>query len=90
MNTTALPDRRVHVSHPSGEQIVRYERQGKWFIEVIHPDPASCSRTQVTIDEAVERALELTSQFGLIFWGTKGGAAFERKFKEAHRRREDS
>lgn len=70
-------DRRVHASHPDGEQIVRYERAGKWQIELVPPSRHAPLRKQVKIAEAVRRAIELEEQGGTIYLGLHGGQMFD-------------
>ena len=71
-------DRRVHASHPEGEEIVRYDRQGKWYIELVPPSPGAPARQQVPIAQAVARAKQLVEQGGTIHFGEYGGSSFDR------------
>jgi hypothetical protein len=73
-----MPDRRVHASHPEGEQVVRYNRQGKWYIELVQPSPHAPLRKQVPIAEAVTRAKQLAEQGGEIHYGLYGGSRFDK------------
>lgn len=71
MNTT---NRTVHADHPSGEQVVRYDRPGKWFIEhAAEPQPGR----SVTMYDAASRATELAAAGGQVHLGQLGGAAFD-------------
>jgi hypothetical protein len=76
-----MEDRRVHARLHRGE-IVRYDRAGKWFVEM--PEnwgrrglPAE--RIPVTIEEAAERARAWRDAGGFVFAGVPGGAAFDKR-----------
>lgn len=73
-----MPDRRVHASHSLGEEIVRYDRRGKWYIELVPPSPHAPSRRQVSVMEAATRAKQLRGSGGLIHYGVPGGSTFDR------------
>ena len=70
-------DRRVHASHSEGEQIVRYDRAGKWYIEFVPPSPDAPARWPVKIAEAVHRAVQLVEQGGEVHLGLHGGGMFD-------------
>ena len=74
-------DRTVHAR--IGEQeIVRYDRAGKWWVEYSPPRMRSARR--VTLAEAVRLAREgLESGEGQVFLRKPGGGAFDAKFKKA-------
>jgi hypothetical protein len=63
-------DRTVHARTAVGDEIVRYDRAGKWFIEY------AGSRRQITLAEAVGIA---TWPGATVFTGLPGGGAFDRK-----------
>ena len=65
-------DRAVHAAFPGLEEIVRYDRSGKWYIE-----PVDGKRRQVGIGEAVARAQELQDRGGTIFLDLPGGGRFD-------------
>jgi hypothetical protein len=76
-------DRRVHASHPVGEEIVRYDRRGHWHVELVEPAIDAPWRGRVTIDEAVRRAIELEEQGGQVNLGVPGGRSFDAKYRKA-------
>lgn len=73
-----MADRTVHAIHPSGEQIVRYDRAGKWYIELVPPSVDAPRRKHVGVREAARRARELREQGGEILVGLHGGQMFDR------------
>lgn len=74
-----MANRTVHAEHPAGEEIVRYDRAGKWYIELVEPSPDAPWRRQVSVWDAVQRARELTKDgFGTIHIGLPGGGMFDR------------
>ena len=75
--------RTVHARHDCGEEVVRYNRAGKWFIELVPPAPSAPLRKRVGIGEAVCRARELLEQGGEVFFGRPGGQSFDARFKRA-------
>lgn len=74
-------DRRVHASHYEGEEIVRYERAGKWYIELVEPSQHAPARKHVGIGEAVTRALEIRLMGGTVHFGVPGGSAFDARVR---------
>jgi hypothetical protein len=80
-------DRRVHASHWEGEEIVRHDRAGKWYIELVPPSRHAPLRKAVKIDEAVSRAIELVEQGGEVHLGLYGGGMFDHKYRNALRER---
>lgn len=63
------PDRTVHAQATNGDELVRYDRAGKWFLEW------SGGRRRVLFAEAVA----LASRPGMqVHLGKPGGAAFDR------------
>ena len=71
-------DRTVHAFGDSAE-VVRYDRAGKWFIESKRP-MVPCE--QVTVDEAVEKAIWLWYEDnGSVNFGCQGGSTFDRKVR---------
>lgn len=73
-------DRRVHAS-AMGEEIVRYDRAGKWYIELVSPSLDAGLRKHVGIGEAVSRALELRDQGGEIHLNLPGGGFFDARVR---------
>ncbi len=69
-----VSDRTVHASW-GGWEIVRYYRQGHWYIE------AAGLRTRVTVGEAAARAKELVAQGGTVFFGEYGGGYFDKRVR---------
>lgn len=64
-------DRRVHADVPGQEAVVRYNRQGKWYIEI------EGARRHVRVADAVARALQLRDMGGVIHLGVPGGSQFD-------------
>lgn len=62
-------DRRVHGMSALGNEIVRYERAGKWFLEHTPQD-----RVALTFSEAVECALRPNAS---VRFGVPGGERFD-------------
>jgi hypothetical protein len=79
-------DRRVHASHPEGEEVVRYNRAGKWYIELVPPSRQAPLRKQVKIAEAVKRAVELVEEGGTKYLNQPGGEMFDHLFQKAWRK----
>jgi hypothetical protein len=71
-----VSDRRIHASAGDRdgslwEEVVRYDRVGKWYMEV------EGLRQSVRIHQAARRAVELEDQGGEIFLGVPGGSRFD-------------
>ena len=65
-------DRRVHAVGPSQDvELVRYDREGKWYIEAIG------EHRRVSIDEAVRYAVGLHGMDGVVHFGIPGGRRFD-------------
>ncbi len=75
-------DRRVHAHWVDEEEIVRYDRSGKWYIEL----PLLKMRKNVTIAEAVTRAFELEEGGGKIMLDLPGGGRFDHLVESNERR----
>ena len=77
-----IEDRTVHAEDSRGIQIVRYDRAGKWYVEV--PEnygrfglPAE--RVHVTVADAAYQAKEwLRRGDGVVYLGRHGGRTFDR------------
>lgn len=68
-------DRTVHALTADGAEVVRYERAGKWYVEVpVGQRQSRGGRTRISIDEAVALARDGEAKLGLY-----GGARFDRK-----------
>lgn len=78
---STLGDRRVHASHFEGEEIVRYDRAGKWYIELVEPSRDAPARKPVKIAEAVSRAVQLVEQGGEVHLGLQGGGMFDAMYR---------
>lgn len=70
MSNSNREDRTVHALTDTGDEIVRYDRAGKWFVE---PKDGS-KRTPVTLTRAAELAIA-----GTVFPARAGGQAFNAK-----------
>lgn len=60
------PGRTVHAKLPNGDEIVRYDRSGKWFIESFEREPISVGRAAREAEHAEVR------------FGRPGGSVFDR------------
>lgn len=75
-----MPDRRVHVSAP-GIEIVRYDKAGKWYVEIAADygrHGLLAERKQVKIREAALHARGLIARGATHNAGIPGGQAFDR------------
>ena len=70
-------DRIVYAERP-GVQLVRYERAGKWYEEF-----EDGSRHPCNLAYAVDRALELEDEGGVIYLRQMGGTMFDAKVRKA-------
>ena len=73
---TERPDRRVH-ARSALDEVVRYERAGKWFLEVAH-DSEPKESVRVSVREAAAEALRIVATGGTIYLGLPGGTVFDR------------
>ena len=77
-----MDDRRVHASYDNGGiEIVRYDRSGKWYVELAENfgrPGLPRERFHVGINEAARRAIDLEQRGGVIHTGIPGGKAFDR------------
>lgn len=70
-----MSDRTVHASH-GDEKLVRYDRQGKWFVEF---SPANLRPARrVHFAAAVDIAKRMKAEGGRIYLHKPGGSAFDR------------
>lgn len=67
-----MDDRRVH-AELGDEQVVRYERAGKWYIE------SGDMRFGIPLNYAARRAVQLREKGGFVHLGIPGGSAFDRR-----------
>lgn len=68
----------VHVE-AALERIVRYDREGHWYIE---GDLDGGWREKTTLPHAVERALQLEQMGGTIHFGLPGGRLFDKRVRD--------
>jgi hypothetical protein len=73
-----MTDRRLHAVLSDGRQVVRYERQGKWYVEA-PPQPYG-PRSRYSISEVI--AIVKRDEAAEVFIGVPGGSAFDRAFKK--------
>jgi hypothetical protein len=82
---SASSDRTVHASSPSEGgtiEIVRYDRQGRWYQEV------GARRERIpNVHEAAQRAIDLEEAGGTIHTGRSGGQHFDAKVAGAKGRK---
>lgn len=76
----ASETRTVHARSRDGVEVVRYDKQGKWYLEP--PGHLRLPRQHVKIDEAVRFARWAEDNGGEVFLGHFGGGTFDRKIKE--------
>jgi hypothetical protein len=77
MTQRTKPDRTVHArSADKQQEIVRYDRAGKWWVE-----NADGTRRPVGIREAAELARTYAVSRGTVFTGRSGGSMFDRIFE---------
>lgn len=72
-------DRRVHACF-GREEIARYDKGGKWWIE------GPSWRDPIPVDEAAQIAEAWERDGGEVFFGLPGGTAFDRKVRKQARR----
>jgi hypothetical protein len=66
-------DRQVHATMKDGAEIVRYNREGHWYLEW----PDGSERRTLRINDAV--ALATSTEVRDVFFNRPGGSAFDRK-----------
>lgn len=71
-------DRVVHARSKSGDEIVRYDKAGKWWLE-----RADGTRAPLKLPTAVSEAIEFSKTGGTIFENRYGGTMFEAKVRKA-------
>jgi hypothetical protein len=82
MGKRAPWDRTVHAEYQDVE-IVRYDRQGHWYIEPI--GFATLRRQKVNLRAAVEQAIWAINYPGVngrVYIGLPGGGAFDARFRK--------
>lgn len=82
-------DRTVHASHPAGEEIVRYNRAGKWYRELVEPSPHAPMRAKLTLAQAAQEAIEMACQGGKIHLDRYGGQRFDSEVRRRMRLLDD-
>lgn len=70
-----MNDRTVHARCPLGNEVVRYDRSGKWYVESSH-----LKRERLTLKQAVQMALAPNAE---VFLGLPGGKLFDARFVAA-------
>lgn len=71
-------DRAVHATSKDGDEIVRYDKAGKWWLE-----RADGTRASLKIGEAVEQAISFARAGGKIHTRRPGGKSFDVKVRRA-------
>jgi hypothetical protein len=85
----STPDRTVH-AEMGREQVVRYERAGKWYIEFILQQDGLGNQSlkfankgkKVTADQAALRAVQMERDGGKLYLRMPGGNTFDRLVKK--------
>jgi hypothetical protein len=67
-------DRVIHGRTPYGEEIVRYDRAGKWYVE-----KPGVARRQVSLVQAVRHA---TKPGSVVYLGRPGGRTFDSRVQQ--------
>jgi hypothetical protein len=73
-----------------GEEVVRYDRAGKWYIELVEPSPDAPARQRVSLRAAARRAAELVDMAGTVHWGRPGGSSFDLNVRRLLRDRSET
>ena len=75
-------DRTIHAADARGGiEVVRYDRAGKWFIEIKegYGRPGlPAERVPCTVKEAAEATRSILARGGSVFLGRHGGRSFDR------------
>ncbi len=83
-------DRLTHAALSNDDlevELVRYDKQGRWYVEE-YIDGFCVSRVRMkTTGEAVERALEIEGLGGMVRTGLPGGRHFDYKVESAKSKR---
>lgn len=76
-------DRMVHAETSDGTiQVVRYDRQGRWYVE-----GSTATRMRLsTVHDAAVQAVAIEQQGGKIYTGRAGGQTFDSKVEGCRRR----
>lgn len=83
----SIPDRVVFARSSDGSrELVRYDRQGRWFLEGVPLKTGPAKMRLGTVHEAVRVALNLESGGGEILVGQPGGKQFDAKVAGGRRR----
>ena len=69
-------DRRVHARDENVE-VVRYNRAGKWYLEVAH-DREPKERVGVSVRDAAAEAARIIAHGGELYLHLSGGRTFDR------------
>lgn len=68
-------DRTVHARTRLGNEVVRYDRAGKWYVE-----SSSLPRQRLTLAQAVKMALAPGAE---VYFGRPGGGRFDAAVRDA-------
>ncbi len=69
-------------------EIVRYDRQGRWYVEEYGKDAGLMSKSRLkTVHDAVALAVEWSDQGGRIRLNAPGGGHFDSKYRAAIEKR---
>lgn len=79
--TPIIPERVVFAVSVEGRQLVRYHREGRWFIE-----DANRRERLESVHDAANIALKFEREGGVIHSGQPGGKQFDAKVAGGHRR----
>jgi hypothetical protein len=95
-----MSDRKIHARTPPPKEyaksinplvIVRYDRGGKWYIEmegeIDYPVARRAKPEPVTVGMAATIAEKWESRGGTVYEGTPGGQAFDRKVRTLRQER---
>lgn len=71
-------DRTVHATSASGDEVVRYDRAGRWWLE-----RADGTRAPLLLTTAVAEAVMFARTGGQVHLGRLGGRRFDAAYRKA-------
>lgn len=75
---TGVIDRRVHATSAAGDEVVRYDRAGRWWLE-----RADGTRAPLRLTTAVAEAIVFARTGGRVHLGLLGGRQFDVAYRRA-------
>lgn len=71
-------DRTVHATSSTGDEVVRYDRAGRWWLE-----RADGTRAPLRLTTAVAEAIVIARTGGRVHLGRLGGGRFDAAYRKA-------